>query len=375
MEFVVKVNGLDVPASFYEETDTGTSRWAIRTRIDDKRHVRRDDVRPATCTTAWLADVASARRHRHGRRQPVGRGGACEPAFENIYALPRLHALFRAHGVRPTYVITYPVATDARSADVLRALQAGGDCEIGAHHHAWETPPCTEEDVRRHPYASTLAARQFEAQLEALTTAIAAAVGRAPVSYRSGRFGFSADHVAAPRAAAATWSSRASRRCSTSRTKADRNSSRRRCAPYFLAYDSATRPGSSRVLEVPVSAALNRRLPRPLQYAYARAPKPYTTKRVLRALRLLRLRWLRPSYSSLEDMIGLARDLARRKSRCSTCSSTRARRSSAAARTTARRRNSTRFWIGWIASWRSRRASFGATPADLRRISRRPTPE
>ena len=64
------------------------------------------------------------------------------------------------------------------------------------------------------------------------------------------------------------------------------------------------------MLEVPVSAALNRRLPKALQYAYARAPKPYTTKRVLRALRLLRLRWLRPSYSSLDDMIGLARDLA-----------------------------------------------------------------
>jgi hypothetical protein len=65
------------------------------------------------------------------------------------------------------------------------------------------------------------------------------------------------------------------------------------------------------VLEVPVSAALNRRLPRRLQYAYARAPRPYTTKRVLRALRAVRMRWLRPSYSSLEDMTSLARDLAR----------------------------------------------------------------
>jgi hypothetical protein len=74
--------------------------------------------------------------------------------FDNIYALPRLHALFARHGVRPTYVITYPVAKDPRSADVLRQLLAGGDCEIGAHHHAWETPPCTEEDVKRHPYAS-----------------------------------------------------------------------------------------------------------------------------------------------------------------------------------------------------------------------------
>jgi hypothetical protein len=81
--------------------------------------------------------------------------------------------------------------------------------------------------------------------------------------------------------------------------------------PYFLAYDSATRAGTSNVLEVPVSAALNRRLPKRLQYLYARAPRPYTTKRVLRKLGLLRLRWLRPSYSSAEDMIALARDLVR----------------------------------------------------------------
>ena len=69
--------------------------------------------------------------------------------FENIYALPRLHALFQKHRVRPTYLITWPVARDARSAAVLRELLSGRDCEIGAHHHAWETPPCTEEDVRR----------------------------------------------------------------------------------------------------------------------------------------------------------------------------------------------------------------------------------
>jgi peptidoglycan/xylan/chitin deacetylase (PgdA/CDA1 family) len=229
--------------------------------------------------------------------------------FENIYALPALHALFARHGVRPTYVITYPVATDARSADVLRALQAGGDCEIGAHHHAWETPPCTPEDVRRHPYASNLPLLQFEDQLARLTDAIERAVGRRPVSYRSGRFGFSAAHVAAlERLGYQVESSVAPLFYEAHKNGPDFVEAPLR--PYFLAYDRATRPGTSAVLEVPCSAALNRRLPRPLQHLYARAPKPYTTKRVLRKLGIARVRWLRPSYSSLDDMIALGRDLA-----------------------------------------------------------------
>ncbi len=230
--------------------------------------------------------------------------------FENIYALPKLHALFARHGVRPTYVITYPVASDPRSAEVLRSLLARGDCEIGAHHHAWETPPCTPEDVRRHPYASMLPRAQFEEQLQSLTSAISSAVGTAPLSYRSGRFGFSADHVSAlERQGYLVESSVAP--LFYEAHKGGPEFVEAPLAPYYLSYDSATKPGTSNLLEVPVSAALNRRLPKRLQYLYARAPRPYTTKRVLRALGLVRMRWLRPSYSSASDMIALARSLAR----------------------------------------------------------------
>jgi len=230
--------------------------------------------------------------------------------FENIYALPRLHALFARHGIRPTYVVTYPVATDPASADVLRALRAGGDCEIGAHHHAWETPPCTPDDVKRHPYASNLPLHQFEAQLAALTNAIGSAVGERPVSYRSGRFGFSAAHVPAlERLGYLVESSVAPLFYEAHKQGPDFVEAPLR--PYFLAYDSATSAGSSAVLEVPVSAALNRRWPAALRHLYARVPRPYTTKRVLRKLGIAHVRWLRPSYSSLDDMVGLARDLAR----------------------------------------------------------------
>ena len=228
--------------------------------------------------------------------------------FENIYALPKLHTLFGRHGVRPTYVVTWPVASDERSQQVLRFLLLRGDCEIGAHHHAWETPPCSAEDVRAHRYASTLGLDQFEAQLAQLTAAIARAVGAPPISYRSGRFGFDASHVAALERYGYLVDSSVVPLFNESH-KGGPDFSEAPVTPYFLAYDSAVRPGTSQVLEIPCSVALHRRVPPVLARAWARAPWPYMTRRVLRKLGVARLDWLRPSYSSFDQMCALARRL------------------------------------------------------------------
>lgn len=229
--------------------------------------------------------------------------------FENIYALPRLHDRFERLGVRPTYLVTYPVATDPRSADVLNRLLARGNCEIGAHHHAWETPPCTADDVRRHPYALALPIEQFEEQLQVLTRAVEDQTGVRPVSYRSGRFGFSARHVSAlERAGYTVESSVAPLFYEAHKQGPDFVGAP--AHPYFLAYDEASRAGSSSVLEIPVSAGLNRRVPSWLERAYGRAPRPYTTRRILRKLGIARMMWLRPSYSPLADMKTLAARLA-----------------------------------------------------------------
>ena len=229
--------------------------------------------------------------------------------FENIYALPKLHELFARRSVRPTYLVTHPVVSDPRCADVLRDLREQGTCEIGAHHHAWETPPFAPEDVRRHTYALALPAERFGRQVHTLTEAIEAAVGARPVSYRSGRFGFSATHVSMlERAGYLVESSIAPLFYETHKGGPDFVEAP--LEPYFLSYDDACRPGSSRLLELPVSAALNRRYPAWLRYQYARAPWPYTTKRILRKLGIARMLWLRPSFSSLDEMKQLARRLA-----------------------------------------------------------------
>lgn len=231
--------------------------------------------------------------------------------FENIYALNTLHEFFVRHGVRPTYVITHPVATDPRSAEVLRSLHAQGNCEIGAHHHAWETPPCTEEDVRRHPYALQLPLSQFDAQLASLTQAITDAVGVRPVSYRSGRFGFSAAHVSSLEQQGYLIDSSVAPLFYEAH-KGGPDFVDAPLTPYYLAYDNATRPGTSNVLELPISAALNRRVPAWLAHGYARAPFNYTTKRALRLARIAQVHWLRPSYTSAADMCALGRRLVDR---------------------------------------------------------------
>lgn len=231
--------------------------------------------------------------------------------FENIYAIGRLHDFFGRHGVRPTYVITHPVATDPRSAEVLRGLLDRGDVEIGAHHHAWETPPFSPADVYRHPYALSLPLSQFDGQLASLTEAIQREVGVRPVSYRSGRFGFAAAHVSSlERAGYLVDSSVAPLFYEAHKQGPDFVGAP--LTPYFLAYDDATKPGTSDLLELPISAALNRRVPAVLERWYGRAPWPYTTKRFLRLARVANVRWLRPSYSSAADMISLARQIVGR---------------------------------------------------------------
>lgn len=231
--------------------------------------------------------------------------------FANTRAIERLHDFFARHGVRPTYVVTHPVVSDDESAAALRRVLARGDAEIGAHHHAWETPPCHPNDVDAHAYALTLPLEQFDAQLASLTSAIASAMGQAPVSYRSGRFGFSASHVSSLEAAGYRIDSSVTPLFYEAH-KGGPDFVGAPLTPYFLAYDSAVRPGTSGLLELPVSAALNRRLPAWLEHAYGRAPWPYTTKRILRLARIAEVRWLRPSYNSAEDMIGLSTQLIRR---------------------------------------------------------------
>ena len=53
----------------------------------------------------------------------------------------RLQAVCEAWGLRPTYVIDHPIATQAPGTEALTPLVREGRALIGAHLHPWVSPP------------------------------------------------------------------------------------------------------------------------------------------------------------------------------------------------------------------------------------------
>lgn len=100
------------------------------------------------------------------------------------------HGIYDSFGIVPTYVVDYPVATDAAAVAFLRALRDAGRAEIGAHLHPWVTPPHVEELSTRNSYHCNLPPELERAKLAALTDAIAAGFGERPTIFKAGRYGY-----------------------------------------------------------------------------------------------------------------------------------------------------------------------------------------
>ena len=116
--------------------------------------------------------------------------GRQEMGVRNAARLPALQALFEEFGVRPTYVVTWEMATRPESVAVLRDLARSGRCEIGTHLHPWSSPPFRPEDLAAHTYPHNLPVDLLDRQLRELTAAIEENLGVRPTTYRAGRNGF-----------------------------------------------------------------------------------------------------------------------------------------------------------------------------------------
>jgi hypothetical protein len=112
---------------------------------------------------------------------------------ENIEKIPYLQDLFNEFDVKPTYLITYPVATDKRAVSILKRILDEGKCEIGTHCHPWNTPPFEEENTKRNSMLCNLSVGLQYKKMMLLHYTIKKNFGIEPVSFRAGRWGYSQD--------------------------------------------------------------------------------------------------------------------------------------------------------------------------------------
>jgi len=244
--------------------------------------------------------------------------GRPELTFENIRHIPRLQKLFDNYGVRPTYLVSYPVATSEIGGHVLKPIVRDGNAEIGSHMHVWTTPPLvpvTPEDHRYCPLATEIPYELLAEKMANITRVVGELSGKRPVSHRAGRFGFDhiglrvlqelsylADTSVTP---LMTW-------VEPSYTGGQRGTDFRSAPfePYYPSEGGVTRRGSGPLIEVPVSSFLTRPLPNRIANRLARLPRNNNFVRALRWTGFVRHGWLSPGrQTNGRRLVGIARAL------------------------------------------------------------------
>lgn len=201
---------------------------------------------------------------------PEGRVQA-QTTLRNLGALDALHGVFLRLGVRPTYLLTWPVATRPEGAG-LADLIRGGRAEFGSLLHPWVTPPFDAHETRLEivsPHRLTTTA--LHAKVASLTEAVATRAGARPRVFRAAagglngavlqaveRHGYAVDCSVLPRV---------DRRPEGGLDHRDAPD-----VPYFPDRQCVSRRGGSTVLEIPISVGLGRGLPQGLSRALSHLP-------------------------------------------------------------------------------------------------------
>jgi hypothetical protein len=199
----------------------------------------------------------------------------------------RLHPLFRRLGAAPTYLLSPELLRDAACVDQLAGLDG---CEIGTHLHGELAPPEAFE-----PDVTSAVQRDYppdveEAKLVWLTDTFRASFGRAPSSFRAGRFGIGPSTLGVLERLGYAVDSSVTPFVDWSGVSRGLTFAGAPTQPYHPDARDPARPGASPLVEVPVTI-------RPS--AFARIP--IVGKRA-------EARWLRPTRNDARELVAIARD-------------------------------------------------------------------
>jgi hypothetical protein len=107
----------------------------------------------------------------------------------HVPGIARFQAMCDDHGVRPAYLVDYPIAQDDGAVALLGGYAKAGHADIGVQLHPWVNPPFDEDVSTVTSFACNLSPELERAKLTALHTLIVDRFGESPQIYRAGRYG------------------------------------------------------------------------------------------------------------------------------------------------------------------------------------------
>ena len=111
-----------------------------------------------------------------------------ENDVSNVKELLKLQSLCDKYGVKPTYLVDYPVLANETSLEILKKLKCM-NCELGTHLHTWCNPPFEEEISVKNTFADNLPIKLVEKKLDNLTKKFRQTLNLTPKTFKSGRYG------------------------------------------------------------------------------------------------------------------------------------------------------------------------------------------
>lgn len=181
---------------------------------------------------------------------------------ENARWLPRFQATCRQYGLTPTYLAAYEMARCPEFIAFGRELLREQTGEIGAHLHAWNSPPLepiTADDGRYGPYATEYPARLLADKIALLTAVLEDTFGVKMTSHRAGRWGFDGRYarllIGQGYRADCSVTPGVSWKSSLGKPDGNGGPDYRDCprVPYYVNLENVGRPGDSSLLEVPMT--------------------------------------------------------------------------------------------------------------------------
>lgn len=116
----------------------------------------------------------------------------------NADYLPRFQELCNEYQFKPVYLTNYEMINSSKFIDFVSKEAERGNCEIGMHLHAWNTPP--EYNLSRKqkgaglPYLIEYPKDIMEEKIVTMTELITQRTGQRPVSHRAGRWTMNQDY-------------------------------------------------------------------------------------------------------------------------------------------------------------------------------------